>query len=118
LFTRKTNELNLLVLKPKWFPWMLSIKIDLVETQYRLARCGNHLDGKDGSCASSERAIVCHTNPAPYWEYVFLQDRLTSLIFIRQEIGQELMLALAQFPALNHDVRFLAHDPTQQRRAS
>jgi hypothetical protein len=44
---------------------------DQVETKYRLARYSNHMDGKDCSFESSERAIICHTNPATYWKYAF-----------------------------------------------
>ena len=36
------------------------------------------MDGKDSSFSSSERAIMCHTNPTPYREYILLQDTLTS----------------------------------------
>jgi hypothetical protein len=78
VFPRRTNEFNLLVFKPELFTWMRVIELDLVETPGRLARFGNHLDGKDGSCASTEWAIVCHSNPAPKWQYVFLQEKLTS----------------------------------------
>ena len=55
---------------------MRSIESDQVETKCRLARCSNHMDSKDCSFASSERAIICHTNPAPYWKYVLLQDMI------------------------------------------
>jgi hypothetical protein len=60
---------------------MRSIESDQVETKCRLARCSNHMDGKDCSFESSESAIIRHTNPAPYWKYVRLQDMLTSAHF-------------------------------------
>ena len=44
---------------------MYSFESDQVETKCRLARCSNHMDGKDCSFESSERAITCHTNPEP-----------------------------------------------------
>ena len=57
---------------------MRSIQSDQVETKCRLARSSNHMDGKNSSFSSSERAIMCHTNPTPYWKYILLQDTLTS----------------------------------------
>ncbi len=57
------------------------------------------MDRKDGSFASSERAIMCHTNPTSYWKYVLLQDTLTSAHFVRQEVEQEPLQELAQLPA-------------------
>jgi hypothetical protein len=36
------------------------------------------MDSKDGSFAFSVMAFICHTNSATYWEYVPLQDVLTS----------------------------------------
>jgi len=57
---------------------MRSIKIDPVETKYWLARCSDHMDGEDCSFESSERAIICHTNPAAYGIYFLIQHRMTS----------------------------------------
>jgi hypothetical protein len=57
---------------------MRSIESDQVEAKNRLTRCSNHMDGKDCSFESSEKAIICHTNPATYGIYILLQDMLAS----------------------------------------
>ena len=56
---------------------MRSIESNQVETQCRLARCSNHMDSQDDPFASSEKAIMRHTNSTSYGIYVLLQDILT-----------------------------------------
>jgi hypothetical protein len=62
---------------------MRSIESDQVVAKYWLARRGNHMDGEDCSFETPERAIIGHTNSATYWQYVLLQDMLTSPDFYR-----------------------------------
>jgi hypothetical protein len=64
---------------------MRSIESDQVATKCGLARRGYHMDGKDCTLETSERAIICHTNPATYWQYVPLQDMLTSAEFYKAD---------------------------------
>ena len=70
---------------------MRSIESDQVETRCRLARCSNHIDGKDCSFESSERTIICHTYPATYWKYVSLQDMLISAHFYSDSYDNALL---------------------------
>ena len=71
---KKAQRAHFMIFNPQRFLKLGSIESDQVDTKGRFARSSNHMDSKDGPFAASERAIICHINPAPYWEYVLVQD--------------------------------------------